>query len=355
MKSNSGMKWILAFGAIVLAAVIVLMAVCYVVDPFFAYRVRDNSYKVPDTDALPGIIKHHSYDTLIIGSSMTQNFEMDSFREKLNVKPAKISTGGMVLQDTINLTALANRTGKAKKYYICLDLPRFLNDGKKAKVKDYLVDNNIFNDYKYLLGYSAWTRYIPVDLALLTAKKIGISIPKGIEEETEIDEIGYWGDSFRYGTDIVVSNYKKSQYSVSEVDSENAYDDIVENTDLLMNSINFENCEYNFFFPPYSILYWCNADEEGYFEDLLKGKEYLVKSLKQRGCNIYDFQHVQTICELNNYRDITHYTPQINEWMVDCFSTGAFLCSGNDVSNNNEKIIKMMRKFRKENPDIFEK
>lgn len=347
------LQWISVFCSITLIIVFALMTVCYIVDPFFAYRVRDNTYMLPDSSVLPGIIKNHDYDALVIGTSMTQNFNMDSFREKININPAKISAGGMVLNDLKKLTVLANKIGKARSYYICLDLPRFTNDSKIERVPDYLCDDNILNDYKYLLGYSVWMRFIPVDLALVTAKKIGINFNDEIESKLEIDELGYWGDSFEFGREIVISGYKNSSNTVSEINIEDCYQDIIDNTDSLIESLGFGDYEYNFFFPPYSVLYWCNAETQGYFDSFLKGKEYLVTKLKEKGCNVYDFQAADFVSNLDYYKDTTHYSPQINEWMVDCFSEKLFLTDKNSVKMNNIKLKEIVKEFKIENSDIF--
>lgn len=350
-----GCIWITKFISAVIAIVLILAAVCYIVDPFFMYRVKDNTYMLSEGYCLPGIIKNHDYDSLIIGSSMTQNFEMDSFREKLNINPAKIAVGGMTLEDLKNLTKLANKTGRSKSYYICLDLPRFLNDGKKAVMKDYLIDDTILNDYKYLLGYAAWMRFIPVDIGLTAARKLEIPLGKSINNSLSIDKIGYWGDKFQYGEDVVLSNYTNQSYSVSEVISEDYYRDIVHNTDMLIESLEFGKWEYNFFFPPYSILYWTNAQEKGYDEALLKGKEYIFEKLSELGCTVYDFQAADFVLDLDYYKDMTHYSPEINEWMVECFSDKSYITDDRSININNRKILEMIEAFKKNNSEIFEK
>ena len=43
---------------------------------------------------------------------------------------------------------------------------------------DYLMDDNPWNDYRYLLGYETWMRFIPIDIALSGAKALEI-LPAG--------------------------------------------------------------------------------------------------------------------------------------------------------------------------------
>ena len=88
-------KWVLIFLSLTLAILIGLAAIAYIIDPFFQFRVRDNTYKLSSWFVSSGLIENYDYDTLIIGSSMTQNFTMDVVREELGVHPLKIGIGGI--------------------------------------------------------------------------------------------------------------------------------------------------------------------------------------------------------------------------------------------------------------------
>lgn len=62
---------------------------------------------------------------------------------------------------------------------------------------------------------------------------------------------------------------------------------------------------------------------------------------------IYDFQNMEFIADLSNYSDETHYTSDINDWIIDCINKKEYLI--NDEYNNaieNEKLSERVNVFR---------
>ncbi len=94
---------------------LIFSLVVYAVDPFFQFRVRDNTYTLNGLYVSPGLIKNYDYDTLIIGSSMTQNFDMDQVREVLGVKPLHIGIGAMHARKCRSTLRLPIRSGRQKR------------------------------------------------------------------------------------------------------------------------------------------------------------------------------------------------------------------------------------------------
>lgn len=99
--------------ALLMVLISLLCTVTYIVDPYFQYRVKDNSYMLNGWYVGPGLIKNYDYDTLIIGSSMTQNFDMDVFRENLGNSPLHIGLGGINWTEINELLSFANSVGKS--------------------------------------------------------------------------------------------------------------------------------------------------------------------------------------------------------------------------------------------------
>lgn len=87
--------------AMVLVLITLLSTVMYIIDPFFQFRVRDNTYLITGGFVCGGLIKNYDYDTLILGSSMTQNFDMDVFREEHGGKPLHVGIGGLEYEEEL--------------------------------------------------------------------------------------------------------------------------------------------------------------------------------------------------------------------------------------------------------------
>jgi len=99
MSKPSALKWIRKFLCFLLAIVLGLSGIAYAVDPFMQFRTRDNAYFLQEWYVSGGLVKNYDYDTLILGSSVTQNFDMDVFRQELGVKPLHIGLGGMTPEE----------------------------------------------------------------------------------------------------------------------------------------------------------------------------------------------------------------------------------------------------------------
>ena len=108
MEKHYAQKWIVSFFAVVLAVMTFLSGIAYIIDPFFQFRVKDDSYMLSGWFVGSGLIENYDYDTLIIGSSMIQNFDMDVFRKELGVKPLHIGIGGIRLSEIITLLNESN-------------------------------------------------------------------------------------------------------------------------------------------------------------------------------------------------------------------------------------------------------
>lgn len=77
-----------------------------------------------------------------------------------------------------------------------------------------------------------------------------------------------------------IQTNKSAKYSVSEVDTDDLYNRMTEHIDKYLSEFSFENGEHIFFFPPYSALFWYDAQEDGYFDSYLQVKQYFVKKVE---------------------------------------------------------------------------
>ena len=347
-------KWLFGFLCLVLSILILLGAAAYIIDPYFAYRFRDDTYIISSQFAMPGIIKNADYDTAVLGSSMIQNFDMGSFRDKLGLNAVKFSNGGISQTEIGKLYTLIEQTEKAQNYYICLDLYLFsyLESEDQDRTPEYLADSNSFNDYRYLLGYATWLRFIPVDLAFVALDHLGLTLPEKFERSKKLDYMEDWSLEAVAGRDTVISNYQTGTHTVSSIDLDNLYDRMTGRVDNFIGNIDFSQGEYTFFFPPYSALFWYNAESEGYYETYLAVKSYLNEILaEKKNVCVYDFQAEDFIVDLDNYCDITHYSPDINEWMIDCFVDGCCLTDATESDIQNAKLNQLVDDFTAANQD----
>lgn len=347
-------KWIISFFAIVLAVVLLLSALVFVIDPFFQFRTKDNAYELSSWFVGGGLLRNYDYDTLIVGSSMIFNFDMDVFREELGAKPLHIGLGGIRLSEVKDLMEAAYAADRAERYYICVDLPTFAKDAEPSRYAQYLLRDDPLSRMRYFLSYEVWFRYIPVDLALMLADKAGVSLPEKIQVGTSIDRLEDSRLDLTYNRKTVIKNYKSNRAAVSDVDLDHLYERMCSNVDDYLDGFDYTQGEHIFFFPPYSSLFWCNAQDRGYFEDYLSAKQYFMERAAELGVTVFDFQTAELTMDLENYTDTTHFSPEINDWMTRCFASGAYLATKESAAAAREQVVANTAQFRQENADVFQ-
>ncbi len=329
-------KWLFRLLALTLSLVALMCAAAYWVDPYMQYRVRDNRYLLNSRLVTPGLIKNDDYDTVLIGSSMIQNTDMALFRETLGGKPLKITTGAISLKEIQKLTDKINQVGKAQNYYICLDQYLFAPEkwDDMDRFPDYLMDDDLFNDYRYLLGYETWTRFMPIDLGLSAARALNISLPDKFTRAMSIDGMEDWREDWAFGSEAVLSLYAPPPKD-KDYDLDRLLGRMETRFDEYLTHLDFETGAYTFFFPPYSALFWNYAEGAGYGDLYLAFKTYAEERLLgMPNVKIFDFQNADFITDLEQYKDYTHYAPSVNDWMLRCFASGDYqITEPTSVSN----------------------
>lgn len=338
-------RWLIIFLSIFLAAVTVIGMTAYLVDPFYQFRYEDRTYfnntaKFPG----PGLVKNYEYDTLIVGSSMTQNFDMELFRQELGVEPLHIGIGGMGLDELLSYIMLCERTGKCDNYYIGID-QYMLTDSIDFITPEYLFNDDPVSALRYLFSYESWFRYIPLDVVLSVISRMSVTMPDKLQQAKNIDYLGNWENDYTFGEDVVIKNYLNNNYGVSSVETDDLYLRMTMQTDKLFEQLPGDKTRYRFFFPPYSVLFWYDAQNDGYIEEYLQIKQYFVEKAQMYGIEVYDFQSAEFVFDLNNYKDITHYSGEINDWMVQCFAQGLYLADNESIEKSNAKIISGIEVF----------
>lgn len=342
-------KWLLRLLALSLALVMLLCAAAYLIDPYMQYRVRDNQYLLNSRLVTPGLIKNYDYDTVLIGSSMIQNTDMQLFRDTLGGRPLKITTGAISLTEIQKLTDKINQVGKAERCYICLDQYLFAPEkwDDMDRFPDYLLDDSPWNDYRYLLGYETWTRFIPIDLGLSAAKMLHIPLPEKFTRAMSIDGLEDWRDDWTFGEEATLSLYTPPKKG-TDFDAETVLARMKKRFDEYLTHLDFTNGDYTFFFPPYSALYWNYAFGAGNGETYLEFKAYAeARLLEYENVRIFDFQNAPFITDLNNYKDYTHYAPEINDWMLRCFASGESLVEVPDsgLERTREQVAELLERY----------
>lgn len=93
-EKNSFKHALAGFGALVMAACALAAALVIYVDPFFHYHAPLKGFPYLVDNQLsqnPGMASHMEYDSVILGSSMTVNFQTTWFQELMGLNTIKLS------------------------------------------------------------------------------------------------------------------------------------------------------------------------------------------------------------------------------------------------------------------------
>lgn len=327
---------IITITSVIIFLLAVAAAVIYV-DPFFHYHAPlDNFPYLVDNQLSqnPGMAQNMDYDSVILGSSMTVNFNTHWFEEELGLKTIKLSYSGAYPKDQANIMDIIFKSkNNVKAAFLGIDVMTYTGgvDETKYPIPEYLYDDNYINDIKYIYNKDVFLNYILRPLA--------------DPDKTDLATVyeSWWTDEY-YNKQWVMHNYE-SPKRVKEVTPKDAYIDALE-LNLAQNICpyieNNPDTEFYIFFPPYSILYWNDVILENHLDATMAEYLYVAKRLlAYDNVRMFFFPNQEWIVtDLNNYADYTHYHKNINHYMTKCFADGG--CEITDV-NEMEQALNDMR------------
>lgn len=327
MKELSPKVWIRAFFVMLVAVFVVFGATAYFADPLLYYRYSDGDKYLDPRFVSAGLIRSADYDTAFIGSSMMQNFDAAYFREKGWGEVVKLVPSGMTLNEGLLLFSNVMREGKASRVVINIDWSTFTTDKpldmSTDKLPDYLYNESKLDDFKYFLGYEAWTRFIPLNMV------IGYSdeIRNRLIYKLSVDKVGYFADEYVFSKSVMVEGYKSGRFPMTMYYNEGMVDIMKSNIDVYVDNImtlRNDETQVVFCLPPYSALWWNIARWDELFGSVLEARRYFVEKVySYDNVRIVDMQSVDSIIDMDNYKDYTHFSPKVQLEYADAIIDGS--------------------------------
>ncbi len=334
---------------LVLAGSLSLAAFCY--DPQNVYRWSDKGCRYFNpTYSAAGAVQNYDYDLTIIGSSMVQNFNAEHISSLLGCKPLKLTIGAMTPNELLFLYNCAQQRGCAKRYVINLDLHRVAAaesiGADSGRFPAYMFSPNGISQFKYLLGYETWFRFIPLDCVLNFTELTGINLPASAEQTvknaTDINKMCEWDLGALPGADAVIEKYLQGNSGFNEGDNTVYSSHAVENVDNLFSLIIQyldSNESITIILPPYSVLYWADKTDEQ-LNTLLSMRARIAEIAEQNSnLRLLDFQGLKETTGLDNYYDVNHFCHELQALMENALSTDTYE-SGTVKTAANSEIIK---------------
>jgi|GEM_PF-6184114 len=322
---NRTVKFICLLLSFFIAAMGVLCAVAYALDPQNVYRSNTKGvrYFSPTYSTAPAI-RTADYDLVLIGSSMVQNFDTSQIASQLGCKPLKLALGALKPYELLWLYNCVQEQGKAKKYIINVDLHRFAASESVepdcGRFPEYMYNPGVLSQFKYLLGYETWFRFIPLQLILTATKVFNIplteSFRKTFESAVDINKSGEWNEINPPGEDVLIDTFNSKTVVFNDGDTDVFSKKALDNMDYFLGQLEAgldTDEEITIYLPPYSSLYWADKSSDQ-LEVIFALREKIAAFASDRdNVHLCDLQAESFVENLDLYMDASHSSVHIRK------------------------------------------
>lgn len=282
-------------------------------DPFFHYHGPiSNEYTLNGGYARhynDGFIKYFDYDSIILGTSMCNNFRTSTLQELFGVdKAIKVSASGSYFNETTTYLQEAFSYNNNIKVIVrsldcdCLNLDKNAQS-IYAQEAFYLRDKNIFNDVNYILNKTVMLESLktyPVDW----------------------DEYLSWRE-VPTGKDVIITAPYLSRKHEQTPLTDDIHKQISENINKNIVEImkDYPDTQFYLFFTPYSICEWADLFYNGNLDIQIEAQKIAIEAILQcENAHLFSFcNNFDMVCDLDNYIDTKHYAYWVNDdilyWM----------------------------------------
>ncbi|MEN6462820.1 MAG: hypothetical protein ABFC94_15805 [Syntrophomonas sp.] len=336
---------------------LVVAGLNYVVDPLQFYRKAvfyTPSFSTEQRYQNPGLARNYKYDTIILGSSMAENFVPSYVNGQLGVKSVKLAMSGASAHEEKLMANVAIRTGQVKNIIWGLDFGSLKGTPNRvgnefSSFPDYLYDQYAYNDFRYLVSLST----------LESSYNILQSLYKHQQITTNLDYLNNWNSQATYGRDVLQKLWQEDQQTkqkgikiYNKIDPSYKAMQISFDQNILPVIQQNPDIKFVIYYPPYSILRYVSIfqEDKSLFYDEMKIKEYIFEQLRNyKNISIYDFQSDKNhTFSLDKYKDFSHHSQEYNEYIINAIARGdkRYLVTPGNYETMSDKLTKQVKGCR---------
>lgn len=323
-KRERKIKGLRRLGVVIGAELALTAAVVWLFDPFYQYHEPFFGLEAVLNDRdnqMPGTVRNFRYDSVLAGSSVAENFDSAFLDEAYDCHTLKIIRASGSMADLLYYLEMAQEGHGIENVFWCLDIFA-MNASTEVTLLGgdaprYLHTVSRFDDIPYLYNKEILFEKIPFMLAY------------GYEGMNTGGNAYNWARGKEFSAARAMSAYERQGIGrdavVEQRDPAENRELILENVSLLDKQISAHpEISYRVIFPPYSMLWWDCAYVNGELEERFYILEETVSMLFcHDNVEIYFFQNqAPIVCDLDNYMDMVHYSPEINRFMLERMAAG---------------------------------
>lgn len=335
--------------ALILIIPLAVASMNFVIDPLQYYRRADwylPRFYDQQRFQMPAIARTFTYDTIIMGTSMSENISIGMLQEEFGMTAIRgTMSGSSAFEQRMGLE-VALRTGQVRNVIWDLNFLSFSGETNEVRDRDaafpfHLYDGRWWTDFRYLLDPTmtrrSWhiiTNRLPYN-ELLAAQ--------------ELEILNKWGRWSLFGEDIVRYSWERQTFEAGT--------EMIEKHGITRTMANLEenvlplvaanpDITFRFYFPPFSVLEYVTYAREGIFEAGLIWRLQTFDALRDfPNVQIFDFQaEREIITNFDLYMDRAHHNLEVTDWVVREIMRGEQV-TREQILENNRAIRAMMNEF----------
>ncbi|MDL2293806.1 hypothetical protein LJC60_04160 [Ruminococcaceae bacterium OttesenSCG-928-D13] len=323
-------KTLIKIAAIALALLVLCAGAIAAIDPFFHYHapLEGLAYTIDSETRFyytPGLARHSSYDSILVGSSVAAAFKPQAFAEHMGLNTHLATVDASYPKNHALVTEIALESDNdVNTVFIVLDLQYLgmpADQYHDGDIPLYLYDDDPFNDTQYLLNKQVLFTYAG-GVLLKTAQ--GGSTPS-VE------------NAFGRPWDVIFKEVRTLQsyeeqmtvpgslLDFSGVDGvQNARRNLDENLAPLVQA--YPEVSFKFIFPPISMAYLYGLMQKGYFNTALEELAAVIEGLLGLpNAEAYFFLGMEeVVANLYHYADVVHFPDPVGERLVALMAQGKY-------------------------------
>lgn len=323
-------------------------SVIYLRDPL---QVWHKNFKGPETyshirHSAKALIRNYDFDSVIIGNSHSENTSAKMAENLLGGKFFNLSISGSTMKEKQIILNYLFKQKRIKKVVYIVDI-HYQELKKEAKAfsldnYDFLYNENPFDDYRVYLN----NKYIYCTLGLAKISSCTKTI-------ANMDKPYAWENNQRHmarfgGFNKWIENKKDGQIKeafeiIMNTSLEIASQDVnaqykidlkkYVNEGLISLIESNPDIEFYLVIPPVSNIELAISIRNGTFNKQKVLLDYLVmQSQNYSNLKIYAFDDENSIGKVENYKDLFHFNPQINSYILASIKNGKHQVDYNNIN-----------------------
>ena len=303
-------KWLAAVLCATLCILLSCGAVNFAVDPLMQYRVPSDrlSYLTFDYDYVnPGLAENAAYDAVLVGTSLTENADMDVWGSAFGAYTVKLIYPGGTTRNFTKILDVAYRTHRPEYVFWAVDDSLFDRGGTELRheLPEYLYDTNPLNDVSYLLNLRIFYNYTLKSVVSSLRGKSNRPILRG----------NVWAVEDAFGKKAALKKHDVNAPQKPLQDETYYMDNVRENLDtqILPMLRAHPETQFLFFFPPKCITYWRNAQKDGVYDAKFYAMHQIAQTLlREENARVFFYaDREEWTTDLSLYMDSIHFRPLV--------------------------------------------